>query len=370
VPELFDAANGLGTPGQNVVAADREGRIGWSIYGAIPRRVGLDGRLPASWADGTRGWSGWLATSEYPRIIDPPSGRIWTANARVVDGEMLALLGDGSYEVGSRATIIRDRLMAQERFSRDDLLRIQLDTSAGFLARWRDLALRALGGPAVDGHEARAIAREILEEGWTGSADPDSAAYRLARVFRDQVTRRVIQFVLADCYEADPAFDYLTVRRREGPVWALVTQQPQHLLDPQFDTWDALLLDAMDDVIAETSNGRPGDLRERVWSEYNVTSYRHPLSQSVPLIGRWLDMPAHTLPGDLYTPRMHWGTAGASERLIASPGHEADGILHMPTGQSGHPLSPFYGSSHEAWVNGDPTPLLPGATVHTLRLVP
>ena len=370
VRDVFDAANGLGAPGQNLVAADRDGRIGWSVYGSIPRRVGLDGRLPASWADGTAGWSGWLDAAEYPRIVDPPSGRIWTANARVVGGGMLALLGDGSYEVGSRATIIRDRLMAQERFSREDLLEIQLDVSAVFLSRWRDLMLRTLTAAAVDGREARAIARDIVRDDWTGRADPDSAAYRLTRAFRDRVSRRVIAFVLAECYEADPVFDYLTVRRREGPIWALVTGQPTHLLDPAFQTWDALLLAALDEVLAELSSGRPADLRQRVWSEYNVTAYRHPLSSSVPLAGRWLDMPLRPLPGDLFTPRMHWGAAAASQRLIASPGYEAEGILHMPTGQSGHPLSPFYGNSHEAWVRGEPTPLLPGPAVHTLRLVP
>jgi penicillin amidase len=42
----------------------------------------------------------------------------------------------------------------------------------------------------------------------------------------------------------------------------------------------------------------------------------------------------------------------------------------MPTGQSGHPLSPFYANSHEAWVEGRPTPLLPGRAQHTLVLTP
>ena len=127
--EAFDAVNGLGTPGQNFVVADSGGHIGWSIYGSIPRRVGLDGRLPASWAAGSRGWSGWLSTPEYPRLRDPESGRIWTANARVVNGDMLAKLGDGNYEVGSRARIIRDRLTAKDRFAPSDLLDIQLETA-------------------------------------------------------------------------------------------------------------------------------------------------------------------------------------------------------------------------------------------------
>ena len=45
-------------------------------------------------------------------------------------------------------------------------------------------------------------------------------------------------------------------------------------------------------------------------------------------------------------------------------------ILHMPGGQSGHPLSPHFGDQQRAWVEGAPVPLLPGAAVHTLTLVP
>jgi penicillin amidase len=56
--------------------------------------------------------------------------------------------------------------------------------------------------------------------------------------------------------------------------------------------------------------------------------------------------------------------------MIVSPGRETEGIMHMPTGQSGHPLSPYYRNSHEAWVTGEATPFLPGATEHTLTLTP
>jgi penicillin amidase len=367
VVEAFDAANGLGAPGQNLVAADRNGHIGWSIYGAIPRRVGLDGRLPTSWSDGTRSWKGWLDTSRYPRIVDPPSGRIWSANARVVGGEKSAPLGDGNFEVGTRATIIRNRLMAKERFTTDELLDIQLDTSAVFLARWRELILRTLTPGPLAGHSERALFRWIVEKEWTGRATPDSVAYRLTRTFREAVATRVIGFVLSECYEADPSFDYYTVHRREGAIWKLVSEQPHHLLDPQYSTWGELLLSAVDEVI-EGAEGR--DLRKLTWSDYNVTTYRHPLSPGLPFAGRWLDMPASSLPGDLFTPNMHWGSAAASERMIVSPGREEEGVMQMPTGQSGHPLSPFYANSHDAWVNGERTPLLPGAAQHRLELTP
>jgi penicillin amidase len=365
VEEAFEDANGRGTPGQNMVVADRAGHIGWTVFGSIPRRLGHDGSLPTSWADGTRGWNGWLDSSEYPRLVDPPDGRIWTANARVVDGEMLARLGDGSYEVGSRARIIRDRLLAAERFSARDMLSIQLDTSARFLARWRDLLMRSLSSSAGE----RAELRQIVEAGWTGTASPQSAAYAFTRQFREQVSTRVMTFLLSECYEADPAFDHTADRRREGVVWKLVTERPMHLLDPAFASWDELLLASADAVIESAVSD--GSLRGRTWADFNETAYRHPLSASLPLVGRrLLDMPLTPIPGDLYTPRVSWGAATASQRMVVSPGRESEGIMHMPTGQSGHPLSPFYANSHDAWVKGEPTPFLPGPAVYTLTLVP
>jgi len=367
IEDAFDAVNGLGTPGQNVVVADETGRIGWTIYGSVPRRVGFDGRLPTSWADGSRGWNGWLDPSEYPRISDPESGRLWTANARAVDGQMLDGLGDGNYDVGARARIIRDRLAEQGRFSARDMLDIQLDTRAEYLTRWRTLLLDTLTPAAIGGHDDRRVLGGIVEEGWDGHAAADSAAFRLTSWFREEVHRTIAGFLLAECYDVDPAFRYERVRLREGPVWAMLSAQPIHLLDPRYGTWTDVLVEAVDAVIARSAER--GGLAAPWWAE-NVAAYRHPLSAAVPFVDRWLDMPRLPLPGAASTPRMHAGAAAASERMVVSPGQEADGIMHMPTGQSGHPLSPFYGNSHPAWVNGDASPFLPGPTVHTLTLTP
>ena len=366
--DAFTEANGLGTPGQNMVVADRDGHIGWTVYGSIPRRDGTDGRLPSSWADGATRWSGWLDDAEYPRLVDPPDGRIWTANARVVDGAMLAALGDGGYEMGSRATIIRDRLTARERFAPADLLDIQLDTRAVFLSRWRDLILRTLTPAVIDDRRDRAAFRDLVERSWDGHASPQSVGYRFTRMFREQVSEGVLTFVLNECYAADVNFDHTALRRREGPLWKLLTERPMHLLDPQFRSWDELLVQAVDMVIARVKES--GELQGRTWEEYNVTAFRHPLASSIPMFGRRLNMPGGPLPGDLFTVRMRWGAETASERLVVSPGRESEGILEMPTGQSGHPLSPFYANSHDDWAKGAPTPLLAGGEKHRLTLVP
>ena len=98
---------------------------------------------------------------------------------------------------------------------------------------------------------------------------------------------------------------------------------------------------------------------------------RHPLTRGLPrLLTRFVDMPDTPLPGDEDSPRNQKPRHGASERLVVSPGHEEEGLFNMPGGQSGHPLSPYYRAGHEAWVRGDPTPLLPGNTQYRLQLTP
>jgi penicillin amidase len=167
----------------------------------------------------------------------------------------------------------------------------------------------------------------------------------------------------------DPEFPATPGRTMEGPLWALVGARPPHLLDPRYPDWDALLLDAVDAVVAALTAGERR-LDDRTWGEANTPRIGHPLSRAVPWLARWLDMPRLPLPGDSHMPRVQGTTFGASERMAVAPGAEDRGYFHMPGGQSGHPLSPHYRDGHLAWVVGEPTPFLPGAAVHTLRLRP
>ena len=153
----------------------------------------------------------------------------------------------------------------------------------------------------------------------------------------------------------------------EDALWQLTHEQPARLLNPEQASWASLLLAAADDVLAE-AGGDPGRF---TWGGYNTLRMTHPFSRFLPgPVARLLDMPAQPLPGGADMPRVQSPTQGASERLVVSPGHEAEGIFHMPGGQSGHPLSPYYSAGHESWVKGEPTPLLPGPTQHTLVLNP
>ncbi len=369
VSEALDVANTMGMPPQNFVTGDADGNIAWTIAGKIPKKTDFDPLLPADWSK-EHGWIGWVAADDYPRIVNPVGGRIWTANSRVSDGEALRVIGDGGYDLGARAKQIRDSLFAKDSFKPEDMLAIQYDDRALFLTPWRDLLLEFLDDNVVGEDEALLEYRQLLED-WIPRAAPESIGYRLVRAFRLEVRRRLFHALTAPVREAYGDDVRLRISNQfEAALWALVTQQPTHMLPGTYESWDAFLLSAVRTNIGFFTENFDGPLSQRNWGEINTAAIRHPLSGSIPFFGSALNMPADELSGDTDMPKAQGPATGAAERFSVAPGDEANSILHMPTGQSGHPLSKFYDAGHSDWVDGLPSPFLPGDASHTLTLMP
>ena len=354
-----------GLPAQNFVGGDVAGNIGWVLAGRIPRRFGFDQSVPADWSHAGIGWTGWLPPGQNPRVVNPPDARIWTANARNVGGDGAMLLGDGGLTLGARGKQIRDGLRARKQFVPADMLAIQRDDRALFLHRWWEV-LRATAARHPGDTKMRELATAIAHA--PERASIDSAGYRLVRQFRTRVVANVLDMLTAPLHAADPNAPRPTPAQSEAIVWPLVAQRPAHLLAPIYSNWNALLERSARDVIEEL---RPmnGGLAKRNWAERNTSAINHPLG-SIPGLGWLLNTKAQGLSGDVHMPFVQGTTFGASERFAVSPGHEDEGYFHMPGGQSGHPLSPFYRAGHEDWVAGRATPFLPGPVLHRLELVP
>lgn len=367
IEAAMDIANQSGTPHQNFVVADANGRIGWTIMGRIPKRTGFDGFLPTSWADGKHGWQGYLTPEEYPRVIDPKVGRIWTANARVVSGDAYRVLGDSGYDRGARQKQIRDALLGIEQASESDMLALQLDKRALLLDRWRDLLLAALA--SEKGRELPSISkvREIVEK-WDRNATADSIGYRIVWAYRNRVATEMSNFLSRVGRAHDDKFNLNRHRRIEESIWEILQQRPAHYLDSSFSDWDDFLVEQFKVVMQDIE--KSGGLAEFKWGRVNTTNIQHPMSMAIPIVGAWIDMPKRELDGGWSDiPYIQAPAMGASQRMAVSPGKEADGYMHMPCGQSGHPLSPHYADSHEAWEQGKPTPFLPGPPVNRLVLM-
>ena len=366
--QAIAVARSAGLPALNMVIAEAEGRVAWTIAGKLPERVGYSGRMPVSHAYGDRDWKGFLPASSTPAEILSPSSHFSSANERLWSGRKLAVLGDGGYEQAYRAAQLRAGVSEAARSGKltpADMLALQLADEAQALTRWRDLLADTLrkapaGGP---GERARLLA---LVKDWNGRADADAVGHRLVREFRSQVTHKLFDPILAPCEQAWPGFSWHRLKIEQA-VWRLLKEKPMHLLAPEYANHESLLLEAADAV--PEALGSSWDTK--TWGEANTSSIRHPLLRGMPAwLSAWADMPSHPQAGDNDMPRVARPAFGASERFAVSPGHEKEGTFHMPGGQSENPRSPYFRAGHQAWAQGTPQPFLPGLTKHTLLLQP
>lgn len=353
-------------PSQNVVMADATGRIGWVISGGYPNRAGFSGKFPESWADGSKGWNGELPEHLRPQVIDPPSGVVFTANNRtssLAQSRRLSSMWAGPDRAKRIAMMLSS---ARKPFSESDLLDMQLDTRVTPLEAYQALALRLLDG--VEDAEL-AQARQAIAA-WSGEAEVDQPGLPLLNAWQRRVRTRVLTPIMRECTAIDPSFRYGWYLADEV-VARLLEERPDHLLAPGFETWDSLLLTCLREAIADLKRAQPPLPIDATWGQVNRAAIRHPVAEAAPPFLRgMLGMPEDPLPGHPDAVRVAAPTFGASMRLVVSPGRAADGFLQLPTGQSGHPLSPHFRDQHRAWLEGRPTPLRPGEIVHTFTLAP
>jgi penicillin G amidase len=361
------AAPLFGIPGQNFLVADSAGHIGWTIAGRLPLRGAAPLGVPQLSTEPQVGFAGWLAPENQPKIIDPPPGFLWSANARVVGGDAARLIGDDGMDRGARARQIESDLRAGgQPLTPADSLAIQLDDRALFLERWRALMSAVIERARNAGERSQDAAHDVLGR-WSGHAAPYDAAFRLVHRFRSEVQARVFYMLIAPARRRAMNFQFEIPPSFEGPLWRALESRPLNLLAPEYADWDQLLHDAL--TASEQLPAGCVDLGSCGWGKVNGVRVRHPLSAALPMLSRFLDMPPVWPPGGNHDmPRIQGPDYGASERFSLAPGHEDEAYFHMPGGESGHPLSPFYRAGFSAWAEGKPAPLLPGPTLHSLVL--
>lgn len=365
VGEAVAIAQRSAIPQQNFTVGDAAGNIAWTIIGRVPRRLGFDGQEAVSFADGTRRWDGYLTPAETPLVMNPANGRIWTANSRVVGGEGFAKLGDGGYDTGARAGRIRDLLLAKQRFAPRDLLAIQLDDSATRNRFWQQLMLAEL----AKRDDPRLTAMVAPVTAWGERALPASVGYRLVDQFRKQAVEGLYEAWLGVPDKGGMRRTYVA-SQSEGPARRLLRDRPAALVPKGYKSWDGYMDHVLDAVADDVDAQAGGTLARYSWGEVGRAGISHPLARAIPPLA-WVTNPKDVaVPGDKPTVRAAAPGFGASERFAVSPGREAEGLFHMPGGQAGSPRTPYYLAGHDAWVEGLPTPFLPGPAKWRLELQP
>ncbi len=255
---------------------------------------------------------------EYPRIVDPPNGRLWTANTRTIEAQAwLDFLGDGGYDLGARAAQIRDSLFAlSETDGRGSGAAPARRSRAVLDALARSAARVARSDSDRDLAGARE-ARELVEE-WSARASVEDVGYRIVREFRLHVRKAVFDSFTAAARKKHPDDSLRAIAAVRG---AAVAARDRATAAAARSSLSELERSIARGVRCRRSADMHEDcesLGDCTWGRQNTLQMRHPLSSALPFTAKWLDMPHDSC---LEMQRCHACRRtqfGASQRLVVA----------------------------------------------------
>ena len=343
----------LDAPGQNAVYADVDGNIGYQATGHVPIRAAGDGSLPVSGADDAHEWTGYIPFDKLPKIYNPPSGVIATANGRITPNGFPYSVST-AWEAPWRTERIYHVLESGRKFSAADMLALQNDIHSE-----NDQFAAERFVYSVD-HAAKASARAKqaadLMRNWDGRMLASSAAPTLAVRAGEELTRLLLEPLLGpapeDAKQQESALSWRTYHWQMRTVWLqnILLHQPKRWLPEKFPNYDELISAAVEAAVSEPA--APADLASWSWGSYNAVEIEHPVLGKIPWLRRWAAPGVNEQSGSGYTVKAVTPHHGPSERYTANLADFDQSTLNTVTGQSGNFLSLYYMDQWKAWYQG------------------
>jgi penicillin amidase len=349
--ELRRAFSEFDAPGQNVVYADVEGNIGYQTTGKVPIRASGDGSLPADGSNNAHEWTGYIPFDKLPKVLNPPSGIIATANGRIAPDRYHYSISV-EWEAPWRTERIYRVLNSGNKLSPADMLALQTDVYSELDRLLAEKVVNALDR-AKGASQAARKAADILRL-WNGQMDAASAAPTIAAQVRAELKRILLDAKLGSSPEdsnvPESKLSWKSYHWMMETVWLenVLTRESPQWLPPAFASYDDLLATAMDEAVKKG----PAELSSWKWgAENSVTIQNHVLGR-IPILRRWTGPGEQLQSGSVYTVKAAGRDYGPSERFTADLSDFDNSTLNTVTGQSGNFLSPYYMDQWKAWYTG------------------
>jgi penicillin amidase len=331
-------------PGQNAVYADVEGNIGYVMAARVPTRKKGHGEVPIPGDTDDYEWTGYIPFDQLPQALNPESGLIVTANARVVGPNYKPYLTD-RWEEPYRTARIYDLLHDRHDLRPEDMLKVQTDTYSyphAFIADQLSAAVKT--SKPKDSRTQKLI--DGLKD-WNGIADADSPEVSFLQATR----RTALDLILEPFLEKDTN---LYQWRSTTFLQKILTDRPAKWLPNAYKNYDELLVAAADAAIPKlVEQSKSERIDDWAWKRFNSLEMFHPIGREG-LLKRFLSITDKPQSGTQYSVRAATKSHGPAMRFIGNPGNWDESILLIPAGQSGQPGSSHYSDQFSYWYEGKP----------------
>ena len=363
-------------PQQNIVFADIHGNIGYIAPGRVPIRRSGNGWMPAKGWTGEQDWIGFIPYADLPRLFNPRSGQIVTANNKVV-GPRYPYFITRDWSPPHRALRIDALLGETDSHDSASFAAIQADT----VSRAAKSLLPRLLALAPPGSEAAQDAL-IRLAAW----DHVMAAERAEPLIYMAWLRELMRVLFAD--ELGVTFrDYFTIREnaifdalKPGATWCDNTTTSAK------EDCAAAAGTALDHALDYLAGRYGRNMDAWAWGEAHYAHSDNEVLGRVPVIGKLFEVrlsnggARNTVNAAGFTVRDEEKPFAQNHGPVYRAIYDMDPLgqsrfIHN-TGQSGNPLSSHYRDFAEMWRDGEYVPLLmnraeiESASIGTLRLTP
>jgi penicillin amidase len=376
--EFLAALREFHAPHQNIVFADREGRVGFVAPALVPvRRPDNEamGRVPVPGWLAKYDWTGLLAYEDMPAVHNPPTQRIVTANHKITPQGYRPFLSVDWF-LPYRADRIDELLEAVPKHTLESFGRIQADTISR-LARELLPVAQAAKPETEEGRKAQALLAT-----WKADMAIDSPAPLAFMAWYRELTRLVYADELGDMFKDNwdqRAGLMIPVMRAENGYerWC------DDVRTPEKEACAGLAARAFD-LAAKDLEQRFGAPSSWRWGRAHPAASDHRPFGFVPVISRFFNVAPET-PGDSFTvnvghmtirdeARPYANRHAASLRAIYDLSDLDKSLYMQSTGQSGNIFSPWYASFGERWAKVEYITIRTRQeevrAVHRLRLMP
>ena len=356
--EFAGALGDLAVPQQTVVFADTEGNIGYVAPGHVPIRAAGQGHLPAPGWTGAHDWVDRVPSDALPGGSNPESGRIVTANNRMVGHDYPYYLTD-DWTAPYRARRIETLLDARPKHDVASFAAIQQDLVSLAAARLTPVLLE-LAEPA---NETMRSALAMLAA-WDHGMGRESTEALIYMAWVRELMHVLFADELGDAFE-----DYWKIRTE--PIHRALGERTQWCDDvttPADESCSQAVSRALKISLEYLAVTHGHDFDDWRWGEAHAVRMKSRILGEVPAIGSWfeIEMPSggekETVKAGGFdvadAERPFAQNHGAGYRAVYDLGDPANSVFVISTGQSGNPLSSHYEDYAEPWRDGEYLPML------------
>lgn len=366
--EFQQALNNFKVPGQNVIYADKAGNIAQFTAGNIPVRAPNPLLIRKGWKP-ELDWQGYIPFAELPKTINPGQGWVANANNPTVSSDYPNYI-TAYWHADYRYRRIRQYLNRSQPTGIQAFQVMQNDTYSAFAEEMTGHVLPILVDNESE-HEHFEIAVSYLQN-WDYTYTPSETAASIMDVFIHNLSKNILQDEMGeDTYDAFLNFSGLPVR-----VITRFMQDGSSFFDdidtPERENLQDQVIASMKDALQYLIETQGTDPIEWRWELLHTLTLEAPVfseaadSGKAPaalklIVDNILNKGPFSAGGhaqSINNGEYSWNdpydmVLGPSIRRIVDFSDLSSTLSIMPTGQSGNPLSEYYGDQTESWLNGE-----------------